>query len=606
MNINKDKINWDVLAEEKIKEGKAKYIDELVSVTSLDSSMDSLIQKLDSFKKNIIAPSMGIGNLTHVNLGLHLTAFSIDNIKTKGDIYAVDAFGDLIIYDSKNFHTRFTKNKDDKNYNFHKIKVFNLGTITKIGGLSNLTYMEDVGNRMNDVEWKPIELNTSQSTNVLDFTNFSSVNFFAIVTGGILRQTGKIMTDSNFPNKNEIMMSSVKFQAISLDNKNKILYALDRSDKIEPNNLYIIYLDDNLDWVSNNYQIVKSNSKLFFNNLIVLPNNYNNLINSDNKQLILIGTQLDDNNNAVNPGEVNLYSGSIKYGTTDPKIDVFERNTCNVDVNLRETCPGSVSGITKNECLKLDCCYNPTNLGNKIPWCYKSKINPKRSAGLILTKLVKNDFSGKDYLFNRTETGNLLHDLVAENLKNLVDTKINPEPDRFINIDINHSTYEIYLLLDGVLLKYPINPLGNTDGINNYSNLIYNENELNDLENQINLLYDNYKKIAKVENKLDTKLIKERNNLLINKINNLKNEITNLNNIKNENKRFSSEVESSEMQNNSVAFQYMLWIILGIITIILVSINLINPEIIPIPILIIYIVFVAIIMIINRNLLKKI
>ena len=174
---------------------------------------------------------------------------------------------------------------------------------------------------------------------------------------------------------------------------------------------------------------------------VVIPNNYNNLINSDNKQLIFIGTQLDDNNNAVNPGEVNLYSGSIRYGTTDPKIDVFERNTCNVDINLRETCPGSFSGITKNECLKLDCCYDPTNLGNKIPWCYKSKLNPTRSAGLILTKLVKNDFSGKDYLFNRTETGNLLHDLVAENLKNLVDTKINPEPDRFIESYLPRRLY---------------------------------------------------------------------------------------------------------------------------------------------------------------------
>jgi len=630
--INIDpKINWNVLADEKISENKAKYIDELVTVTSLENNMDGLIEKLNSYKKNVVNPIAGIGNLTHVNLGIYLTSFSIDNNKSSGDIYTVDALGNVIIYDYKSFHQRFVQDSEKQNFNFQKIKVFHLGLVTKLSGISNFTYFEDTGNTMNDVTWKKINLNTVSGNKVIDFTGFSSVLFLILIEGGILRQSGKNMLNESFPNQNNTILASIKFHAVALDQENKILYALDRGGtSIKPNNLYIFYLTDNLEFIPNNYQVIKSNSKIYFNNLLVVPNMYNNIINGTNKQLILVGTQLNDNNEAIKPGYINLYSAYLQYGVKNSTLNIEAEQypSCRPKNGIVWAMCGDtkvfrwgLGGTTTKEGNETvndvyggeininknigNCNYAARN-AKKWGNCEKYIYKPDRPATLVLTKLLKNDFTGNDILFNRTTSSNPVFNLVAENLESFYRQSEIYDVDRFINIDMNNSTGDIYVLINGVLLKYPINSLGSNENTRTYEDLITNPKELINLENEIDLLYNNYQKLANTENKLDNKLLSNRNNTLIKKIDNVKKEIKRLTEVKTENETFSEAVKTSNMENTVNSLQYLVWIILSIITIIIVVLNFVKPNLVPIPVVIIYIVFVSALLIINRNFFKKI
>lgn len=610
-------ISWNVLADEKISENKAKYIDELVTVTSLDNNMDSLIEKINSYKKNVVAPIAGIGNLTHVNLGIHLTSFSIDNHNLAGDIYTVDALGNVIIYNSKTFHQRFVTDSENGDYNFDKIHVFHLGLITKLSGISNFNYFEDVGNTMNDVNWKKINLNTLSGNTVIDFTGFSSVKFFALNEGGILRKAGKNMLNDAYPSESNTLLSNIKFHALSLDHKNKILYALDRGgSNIQPNNLYLFYLTDNFEFISNNYQVIKSNSKIYFNNLLVVPNSYNNNnnINSNKKELILVGTQLNDNNEAIKPGYINLYSANIQYGVKNSKLDAeaAQNPKCVTPTNgygSNIMC-GDIKvsfwgvGPDGEKASRRDCEYatRKGRYGN----CETHIYNLDRPATLVLTKLLNKEFIGNDILFNRTNSSNDVFNLVAENLENFYKQNDIYDIDRFINIDINVATGDIYILLNGSLFKYPINSLGSNENTRTYEELITTPEEITNLENEIDLLYNNYHKIANTENKLDNKLLLNRNNVLIKKIGNVKKEIKRLNEVKTKNETFSKAVKSSNMESTVNNLQYLVWIILTIITIIIMFLNFFKPDIVPIPVVIIYIIFVSVILIINRNFFKKI
>jgi len=630
--LNNTHINWDILADEKINENNAKYIDELVTVTSLDNNTNSLIEKLNNYKKNIINPLAGIGNLTHVNLGIHLTAFSIDNMKSVGDIYTVDALGNIVIYNNKTFHKRFVEDSQKESFNFNKIKVFDLGLITKLSGISNFTYFEDAGNTMNDISWKKIDLNTNSGNKVVDFTGFSSVIFFALDNGGILRQSGKHIENQSFPDQNNTIFANIKFQALALDNKNKILYALDRGGKtIQPNGLYLFYLNDDLDFIKNNFQVIKSNSKIYFNNLLVVQNKYNNIINSGNKQLILVGTQLNDKNEAIKPGYVNLYSAHLEYGSKNSKLnieaaqypkckakdgivyamcnntEVFEwglgpTTTKESDGKIINDVYGEEININKN----IDECNDVARVIKQWGNCEKYIYKPDRSATLVLTKLLKNDFTGNDIIFNRTKSSNHIFNLVAENLENFYKQSDSYDIDRFINMDMNINTGDIYILLNGLLLKYPINNLGSNQDVRTYEDLITSPDELINLEREIDALYNNYQNLVNTENKLDNKLLLNRNNILIKKIENLKKEVKRLNEIEFQNETFSQAVKTSKMENTVNSLQYLVWIILSIITIIIIVINFVRPDVIPIPIVIIYIIFVSAILIINRSFFKKI
>lgn len=616
MNLNlvdDNEVDWDTLAKEKIAKNKAEYIDELVTVTSLDNTMNSLVEKLNSYKKNIINPKSGISNLKHINLGVHLSAFAIDNIKSPGDIYTVNAMGDVIIYDNKTFHQRFTQDSEKGNYNFHKIKVFDLGFVTKLSGISNFTYLEDVGNSMNDVKWKEIDLHTEEGNRVVDFTTWSSATFFALVEGGILKQHGKYMTNTKFPSKNLPIFTNVKFHALSLDYENKILYALDRGGTtIQPNNLWIFYLDNNLDFVENNFQLIKSNSKIYFNNIFALQNKYNNVINSTNKQIILVGTQLDDNNKPVQPGYINLYTAHIEYGVHNDELNKEAAATpeCKfIDGTIFAMCGDNKIqrwgiGAEGEEKAKGNCNY--ASKQGKFGNCKKFVYSPSRPASLILNKLLDKDFTSNDIIFNRTTSDNPVFNLIADNLEELYSKAETFDADRFINLDMNLKTGDIYVLLNGVLFSYPLNNLGSSSSGEYFDQIIIGHNELQSLENEIDKLYTNYKNITKSEEKLDQKLLSNRNNILVKKIEDMKKEIKRLNTVRSENKRVNSEIYESKMQTTVNSFQYLVWIILSIITIILVVINFMNPKLVPLPVLIIYIIFVAIIMIINRNFFKKI
>ena len=611
--IDDNEIDWDRLAKEKIKKNKAGYIDELVTVTSLDNTMNGLLEKLNSYKKNLIRRNSGLSNLKHINLGIHLSAFSIDNIKSQGDIYTVDVMGNVIIYDDKTFHQRFSQYSEKGNYNFHKIKVFDMGFVTKLSGISNFTYLEDVGNSMNDVKWREIDLNTEQGNKVVDFTTWSSATFFALAEGGILKQDGKHVTNNKFPNLNLPIFTNIKFHALSLDHENKILYALDRGGTlIQPNNLWIFYLDNNLDFSENNYQFIKSNSKIYFNNILALPYKNNNVINSNRIQFILVGTQLDNDNKPVQSGYINLYSGHLKYGIHNDELNKEAQETpeCKrIDGKVYAMCKENKIKIwdigSEEEEKAINNC-NIASKNGKLGNCKNFVYSPTRSASLILNKLLDKDFTSNDVIFNRTTSDNQIFNLIANNLEELYNKKDSFDADRFINLDINNKTGDIYILLNGVLFTFPINNLGSSSSDKYFDEIIYSENELESLENEINNLYSNYKIILNTEEKLDSKLLSNRNRILVKKVEDMKKEIKRLNLLKSENNKINSEIYDSKIKTTINTFQYLVWIIISIITIILVVINFINPKLLPIPILITYIVFVVIIVIFNRNLFTKI
>ena len=90
------------LGEDLIDSGKAKFIDELISVNKLNNNLNTTLQQFTSLAPKSNQNVKGLGNLTVVNLGIVPEAFAIGSTINAGQISAVDATGDIATYKNAN------------------------------------------------------------------------------------------------------------------------------------------------------------------------------------------------------------------------------------------------------------------------------------------------------------------------------------------------------------------------------------------------------------------------------------------------------------------------------------------------------------------------
>lgn len=343
--------------EDLIKTGKAKFIDELVSVNALNNNLKSTLQQFTSLAPNNKQNVTGLGNLTIVNLGIVPEAFAIGSTLNAGQITAVDATGDIATYtNAKDMGSQQIKYIDPNasKENITVLRDFDLGMTNKLSCLSNGVYKESVASAGENIKWNTVTFE-GVVTNAVDFTVFGSRHFFANKDGGILMTGGKSLTSTTSTDETKTVLPNIKFQALALDGPNKILFALDTTET--GNNLLMFPLDKNLEFqfldsdeLETNFDNALGSSRVkflvinietsenyYFNNLIIAPGNKSNLINSGEYEVILVGTPLNNNNN----GEVNLFAGTIHYeGAYDSYPTCVFKNgevyaTCDADTVAR-------------------------------------------------------------------------------------------------------------------------------------------------------------------------------------------------------------------------------------------------------------------------------
>lgn len=618
------------LGKDLIDTGKAKFIDELVSVNTLKNNLQSTLQQFSSLAPKSKKDVKGLGNLTVVNLGIVPEAFTIGTAATPNSITAVDATGDLAIYknadDIESQRIRYLAPNSSKE-NITVLRHFDLGLTSKLSCLSNGVYKESVGSAGEDVKWKPITFKGSL-TNAVDFTVFSSRHFFANKDGGILMTGGKSLTSQDSTNETKVVLSNMKFQALALDGPNRTLFALDTTER--GNNLLMFPLDDNLEFEflgSNELETnvgdvlgkdrvkflvinIETSENYYFNNIIIAPGNKTNVINSGQYEVILVGTPLENNN-----GEVNLFAGTIHYEGDENGFPtcVYKNGqvyaTCEADTVGLWGLGGTFSEVSG---VKIEDPYKgEVNIAKNIGNCnYAGRINGGKwgtckvhsAPKLLLTKLVDENFSSKSY-HNENEyniqsptyqMATKALDNRRENTLGSVDYKL-----RYIPLDINKVNNEIFVLLDGVLLRHPLYGLGSRTNIETYSDLI--NIPIDRIMSSIEKLSKQYDNINNTRNILDNKLIDDRNNKLFKNMDLVTEKLNKLKTVENEHKKLEGQISSGDKFVTSNSLQYIFWGILVIISILIIGLHFISPNLIPTWGVIIYIIICVIIVLVSRG-----
>ena len=226
---------------------------------------------------------------------------------------------------------------------------------------------------------------------------------------------------------------------------------------------------------------------------------------------------------------------------------------------------------------------------------------------LILTQLVDQNFSSKtlhdDNRYNiESPIYNLAYDAIEktrENSLGSVDYKF-----RYIPLDIDKTNNEIFILIDGVLLRHPLYGLGSRTNVETYRDLVNIPIDL--IMNTIKKLSDQYDKINTTQNKLDTNLINNRNNKLFKEMDLVTEKLNKLKNIEKEHRKLEGQVSSGEKFVTSNSLQYIFWSFLVIISIIIIGLHFINPNLIPTWGVIFYIIFCVIIVLVSRGIFTKV
>tara|TARA_Y100000389_G_scaffold40891_1_gene35483 strand:+ start:4990 stop:7560 length:2571 start_codon:yes stop_codon:yes gene_type:complete len=323
-----------------IDSGNAKFMDSLVSVDKLYNNLESSLQGIDNLKPDTSIKVEGLGYLTEIDLGIPVISFTVDNIKNRGNILAIDHNGDLITY-SKNIDTDkeniTIRNNDSKSKTptVTRLHSYQFNMVNKLSGVDQTgIYVESLGNEANDIKWNSVTFGGT-TIKADDFTYWGSRHFFCNKNGGITLTGGKAINSTTAADSAEpAILTDIQFQACALDGPNNKLYALDNYST--GNNLYIFNLNDNLEFIKTteiiknknpdtydsvkelkidnyNYEIVKpSIPNVYLNNLTPIKKNNPNIINGSEIELVFVGTTIGDTS-----GKVNLYSGTIKYGTSE-------------------------------------------------------------------------------------------------------------------------------------------------------------------------------------------------------------------------------------------------------------------------------------------------
>lgn len=236
-----------------------------------------------------------------------------------------------------------------------------------------------------------------------------------------------------------------------------------------------------------------------------------------------------------------------------------------------------------------------------------------RGAVLELTKLVDQNFSGIEYIKlkkedNFSNKGDELYNMVTNSLITMKENEDKNKylTNRFIDLNFSESTGDILVLLDGILLKYPLSNLYNLEskkGVPTFRNMV--DIPIVKIKNSIQELLGEYTNAINIENILDDDLIKRRNTELLDQVRLVNKEMARLKPVKSENKKLEESLNDSNWGLTTKSMRLTLWIILAIISTIFIILHFLIPELVPTNILITYIALVAIIIVISRRYLSK-
>ena len=227
-----------------------------------------------------------------------------------------------------------------------------------------------------------------------------------------------------------------------------------------------------------------------------------------------------------------------------------------------------------------------------------------RNRTLELTKLVDNDFSGIEYIkFKKDQDfsnpNDKLYNMVVQSINKMSLENAKTDSRRFIDLELSQFTGDILVLLDGVLLKYPLYNLGAQNGITTFREYI--EFPIEEAMEQMNELYTQFNKIENTNQFLDEKVIGRRNKELLEQVNLVKKEMKLLNSVQKEHERLEGTIKLGNRNLNMLNTQLIFWSILTIISIIFIVLHFVNEKLVPTWVLITYIIFIIIVILISRG-----
>ena len=446
---------------------------------------------------------------------------------------------------------------------------------------SNIYYeaIDSIAKQKN--QWNAIKHN-SKDIECNDFIEIPYLTrhktFFALKSGGIalyskLNNNSSEIDEVNQDEIKEITEiftrqdnNFVEFQAITLDTTNEnspYLYALDK--EVPSNNLYKIYLNQDFTFkTSSDYTKIPASNilvnntfkRIFYNNLII-KYNHNNLIQSSinmtkNHEIYLIGTSTDILDTET---------------FSDPKINIYTGNFISNNFNS-ESLILNLTKIVPND-------FNFTTLNNK------DKNDNSKLKKNMFDKDVSNDINSNISLIN----------LIKQN------SDIN-YINEYINFAIDDTTNYIYFLIRNKIYYYPINNINDCKEKNCLINFV-TTNTKTDIDKLFEKLNNTIKKLNYNRDILANYLYLEDNAGLQSRLISLDTALNNLNILKKNEDTIIANKKITSIENNSISFQYLMWIILVLSSIIILILNYINPNLIPIQFIIIYITIITIIILTN-------
>ena len=536
----------DIKAEQKIELDKASYIKEIIKIDELDSSLNSLVKELKTYKQSVSPKIQGTQYLEAINLETAPlpSAFTIvENLDSI--IYYTDNQGNVWSYNSKdpkNSPQQVVQNQAP--LRFIKIDAINLKSSKNfilLGGITSDFKFRKLFVTANTEKNISLWKDAFDEVKVSDFNGSEDVIFLVLSESGILQITN-ILSDNSYKSPSKFA-ATIQFQAVSLDEQNKKLYAL---DKQIPNNLYIFTLNEQfmVDPANMLMQKISFSNSLFLNNLRVGPQNPHT-INDPNNKIYFIGTTIKPDGSIDDSKLINFYSGTLNY----------------------------------------------------------SSNNKQNTPELILTSLVDKDFNGRETFLNENSKETKNSDVIAQLFEDfgekLEKLDFNNNLNSLISFDLDENNKYLYVLLNNKIISYPIYSRDSQEDITTFYDLT--KFPITKVNEQIDLINKEISKSLETINKLDSKLIENKDDILMKRIANLQEEVEKLEKVKKEKEKLGGQIITTSIKYNSIYLQYLFWILIGIITLILVVLNFFIPDVISIDIIIIYTLFIAILIFLNRK-----
>ena len=492
-----------------------------------------------------------------------------------------------------------------------------------------------------------------------NYSEFSQIIYFVLNDYGLLRydNIGKTY-EKYFDESSNIKIS---FQSINLDADNKKLYALHTYPS--PNAIYVFNLDSDWNIDINNFDKFEYSSQKFLNNfkldirnpLVINDTSYNKIyfVGTDipisklpelqeksnqpidcsktyprftlhNKEINIcptgfkgIACEFDCPTKPVTApsGKINnseIVGWSPQCGCW-PEIDKTQKNESYTYTGERKTYYDKGSFNLASSAVISEDNYNSDGKNSNI---YSGTLIYSNPNKIELTKMLSENFNNfspvlyKPIITSKQNSNNPLLEIemAVEDVEEeiIVDTINLDLAASYMDMGLDKINNYIYLLFKdqqnggSFFKRYPIYKR------KNYSlNKSLTKFPIKKVDEKLSLINKEINESKIAISKLNNKLVNHKNDILINRVNNLQEKINLLDDMKTESQKLYGEKSNSSMEYNSIYIQYLFWLLIGIITIILVILNFTIPNVITIEIIIAYTAFIAILIYINRNFLNS-